>query len=89
MKTFMSRLRMAKKLPDEESEVLKLAQELGVSTHGTLNTQTGRSNIPELQTRIINAQRSMREGRLWWIALISAIASMLSAFAAWIAVLRK
>ena len=39
---------MAKKLPTEEIEVLKLAQELGVSTHGTLNPQAGRSKIPEL-----------------------------------------
>ncbi len=79
---------MTKKLPTEEIEVLKLAQELGVSTHGTLKTETGRYNIPELQSWIINAQRAIREGRLWWVALISAIASMFSAMAAWIAVMK-
>ena len=79
---------MAKRLPTDEIEVLKLAQELGVSTHGTLNPKTGRSDIPELQTRIINAQRAKREGRLWWVALISAVASMFSALAAWIAVMK-
>jgi len=79
---------MAKKLPTKECEVLKLAGKLGVSTHRTLNTETGLSNIPELQTRIINAQRAIREGRLWWVALISAIASMFSALAAWIAVMK-
>ena len=31
---------MAKKLPTDEAEVLKLAQELGVSTHGTLKTKS-------------------------------------------------
>jgi len=59
---------MTKKLPTDETEVLKLAEELGVSTHGTLKTESGRSNIPELQSRIINAQRAIREGRLWWVA---------------------
>jgi hypothetical protein len=79
---------MAKKLPTDETEVLKLAQDLGVSTHGTLKTESGWSNIPELQSRIINAQRAIREGRLWWVALISAIASMFSALAAWVAVMK-
>jgi len=79
---------MARKLTTDETEVLKLAQELGVSTHGTLNPNTGQHNIPELQSRIINAQRAIREGRLWWVAIISAIASMFSALAAWIAVMK-
>ncbi len=79
---------MGKKLPTDETEVLKLAEELGVSTHGTLNPDKGRYNIPELQNRIINAQRAIREGRLWWVAVISAIASMFSALAAWIAVMK-
>ena len=79
---------MAKKFPTEETEVLKLAKEYGVSTHGTLKTASGLSNIPELQSRIINAQRAIREGRLWWVALISAIASMFSLLAAWVAVMK-
>ena len=79
---------MTKKLPTDEKEVLEHAQELGVSTHGTLNTHTGLANIPELQSRIINAKRAIREGRLWWVALISAIASMVSALAAWVAVMK-
>jgi hypothetical protein len=79
---------MAKKLPTDETEVLKLAEKLAVSTHGTLKTESGWSNIPELQSRIINAQRAIREGRLWWVALISAFASMFSALAAWVAVMR-
>lgn len=78
-----------KKLPTDEIELRKLAQKLGVSLHHIFETQKGLTDIPELQSRIINAQRSIREGRLWWIALISAIASMLSALAVWIAVLMK
>lgn len=77
------------KLPTDEIELRELAQRLGVSTHGTVDPTRGKTNIPELQSRIINAQRSIREGRLWWIALISAISSALSALAAWTAVLMK
>ena len=76
-----------KKLPTDEVELRKLAIELGVSLHRISNTQ-GLTNIPELQKRIINAHRSIREGRLWLIALISAIASVLSALAAWVAVMK-
>jgi hypothetical protein len=78
-----------KKLPDDEIELRKLAQQLGVSTHGLVDPTDSKTNIPELQSRIINVQRSIREGRLWWIALISTVGSLLSALAAWIAILRK
>lgn len=78
-----------KKLPSEEIECRKLAHKLGVSTHGAVDPKNSKTNIPELQSRIINAQRSIREGRLWWIALISTIISLLSAAAAWWAVLKK
>jgi len=40
----------------------------------------------ELIRRIQEAARSIRESRLWLIALASAIASALSALAAWLAV---
>jgi len=75
-----------KKLPNEEVELKKLAVRLGFSTHKLINPETGKTDIPELQSRIINAQRSIRETRLFWIAVISSIASLLSASAAWIAV---
>ena len=78
-----------KKLPTDEIELRKLAQKLGVSTHGTVDPERDKTNIPELQSRIINAQRSIREGQLWWIALISAISCAFSALAAWAAVLMK
>lgn len=77
------------KLSTDEIELRKLAQRLGVSTHGTVDQTKGETNIPELQSRIINAQRSIREGRLWLVAMISAVASVFSALAAWTAVLLK
>jgi len=78
-----------KKLPDDEIELRKLAVSLGVSTHNTVDPATGKTDISELQSRIINMQRSIRENRLWWVAVISAISSLLSAAAAWMAVLKK
>ncbi len=78
-----------KKLPNDEIGCRKLAHRLGVSTHDVVDSKKGKTNIPELQSRIINAQRSIREGRLWWIALISTIISLISAAAAWWAVLKK
>ena len=78
-----------KKLPTDEIELRQFARRLGVSTHGLVDPENGKTNIPELQSRIINAQRSIREGRLWRIALISTIISLLSAAAAWWAVFKK
>ncbi len=77
------------KLPNDEIELRKLAQRLGVSLHRTVDSTRGKTDIPELQSRIINVQRSIREGRLWWIAFISAIGSVFSALAAWTAILMK
>jgi len=73
----------------DEIELRELALKIGVSTHGTVNPETGKTDIPELQSRIINAQRSIRESRLWWVAVFACISSVLSALAAWMAVLFK
>ena len=70
-----------------QGEVLrKRASELGVSS---LELADSKGNIsePELQRRVIQAERSLREHRLWIIALSSAIASIVSAIAAWVAVI--
>lgn len=48
----------------DEIILRELAQKIGVSTHGTVNSETGKTDIPERQSRIINAQRSIRESRL-------------------------
>ena len=76
------------RLPTDETELRALAAKLGVSTHGIVDPQTGRTDTTELQSRVINAKRSIREGRLWWIALVSALASAMSAVASWIAALK-
>jgi hypothetical protein len=43
----------------------------------------------ELQRRVAEATPSIRESRPWWLAVISAFASVASAIAALIAVARK
>jgi hypothetical protein len=48
-----------------------------------------RVSDPELQRRVIEAERSIRESKLWLIAMISAIASVLNAAAVWVAALKK
>lgn len=60
------------------------AEELGVSDHRAWS-ESG-INEPEMQRRVLDAERSNRESRLWIVALASAVASAASAFAAWYAV---
>ena len=69
----------------------KRADELGVPKDGpfTHSVATRRVSDVELQRRVIEAERSVRESKLWLIATISAIASVVSAVAAWVAVLKK
>lgn len=62
-----------------------LANKLGCSISSTY-TSDGKHLEEEVIRRIHEAARSIRESRVWWIALISAIASALSALAAWFAV---
>jgi cytoskeletal protein RodZ len=66
-------------------ELKRHAEELGVSMSQLYDTK-GHMDEPELQRRVLEAERSVREGRLWWIALISAVIALLSAAAAWMAV---
>lgn len=56
-----------------------------MSSQELYDTQ-GHMSEPELQRRVLDAERSLREARLWIIALVSAIASVVSAIAAWTAV---
>ena len=65
------------------------AKELGVDVQGEriVQSSSGRREFAddhELQRRVIEAERSMRESRIWLLAVISATASVLSAFAAMI-----
>ena len=83
---------MSKLLQGEELE--KRAIELGVDIQGPPRTQSVSGRSPraddhELQKRVLEAERSAREQRLWLIAVISAIASAASAVTALVAVLSK
>ena len=67
------------------------AQALGVDIEGDPRTHSSSGRAPrasdyELQRRVLEAERGIRESRLWILAVISAIASVLSAAAAMIAV---
>ncbi len=68
--------------------------ELGIDIEGAEKTlsSSGRSvraSDHELQHRLIEVERSIRESRLWLIAVISSVASVCSALAAIIAVATK
>ena len=76
---------MGKMLTGEKLE--KRANQLGVSLNN-LYSSNGLADEPELQRRVIEAERHRRDGCLWLIALISALASAASAVAAWVAVAR-
>jgi hypothetical protein len=89
---------MTKLLQGDELETK--ARELGVDTQGGPITQSvsgrqKRADDSELQRRVIEAERSIRESKLWQIAVISAVAavfsavtSLISAIAAFMAVAR-
>jgi hypothetical protein len=67
------------------------ARQLGVDIQGEPITQSSagrqrRASDYELQRRVMEAERSIRESKLWILAIISAIASVLSAAAALLAV---
>jgi hypothetical protein len=72
----------------------KRARDLGVDTEGPpiTHSTSGRQrrvDDAELQKRVLEAERSRRESQLWLLALISALAALVSATAAWWATLRK
>ena len=80
---------MSKLLAGEELE--KRCRDLGVDTTGEPRTQSVSGNRPrasdfELQRRLMEAERSARENKLWVVALVSAVASVVAAVAAWVAV---
>ena len=77
-------------LPKEQSEVKLrlLAQDLGCTLNSTYY-ENGKHLTEEVIRRIQEAARTCRESYLWLIAVISALASLASAIAAWCAVLLK
>ena len=73
---------------DRGVELKKYLISLGGTTTRTLNAETGRPVEDIIVSRIIDLERSYREEKLWIIALLAAIASILSALAAWFAVIK-
>jgi len=67
------------------------AERLGVTLYDIYKTKEGVKYLdePELQRRVLAAWADRRNGRLWVLALASAVASVLSAVAAWYAVVHK
>lgn len=77
---------MSKGKSEREVALRELAQQLGCSLSSTYAGDGSKHLEDEVVRRIQEAARSIREARLWWIAVISAIASVVSALAAWTAV---
>ncbi len=82
-----------KKIPTGR-ELEQLAESLGVDTQGPPRTRSSSGRAPkaddyELQRRVIEASRAIRESRYWIVALVSAIASVVSAIGALVAVFFK
>ena len=70
------------------------ARELGCDMQGGPITQSvsgrhKRADDAELQRRVIEAERSIRESRIWILAVLSAVASVSSAITAIIAVMKN
>ncbi len=78
---------MKGKADERETALNKYAQELGCSL-SSIYTKESKHLEEEVVRRIQEAMRSIRESRMWWIALISALASVFSALAAWFAVMQ-
>ena len=72
-----------------EIEIRKYAKSLGCSLDSSYSSDGSKHLEEVMVSRIIEAERHQREYSLWIIAFISAVASVLSALAAWAAVLHK
>lgn len=84
-----------RKLPTGE-DLRDRAKELGVITDSddtyavpSEGNVAFQASDHEIQRRVIEAERHLREHRLWIIAVISALASVISALAAWAAICYK
>ena len=75
-------------------ELERRAKELGIDIQGDPITQSISGRRPraddyELQRRVIETERSLRESKLWILALLAAIASIISAITALVALFCK
>jgi len=73
-----------KNIGERDKKLLEYLASLG----GTIYRMSSSKEriIEDVVSKIIELERSQREEKLWIIALLSAIASILSALAAWFAV---
>lgn len=74
---------------NERQEKLRaLARSLGCSLHSTYQASPNHAKHleDEVIRRIQEAARESRDSALWWVAVLSAAASVVSAVAAWIAI---
>jgi hypothetical protein len=71
-----------------ESALRDLATQLGCSLASTYLAPSGKHLEEEVIRRIQEAAREERDSRMWWIAVISALAALFSAIAACVAVLK-
>ena len=71
---------------DKDVEINKLARDLGCALDSKIDAN-GKHYTNEVVKRIQEAARTYRESYLWIFAFVSAITSLISALAAWCAVL--
>lgn len=77
---------MKKGRDEREIALRELAVRLGCSLTSTYGGDGSKHLEHEVLRRIHEAASSIRGGRLWWLAVISAIGSIISALAAWVAI---
>jgi|AntAceMinimDraft_17_1070374.scaffolds.fasta_scaffold267987_1 hypothetical protein len=87
---YSKKLKKIMELPKEkrEKKLIELLKNLGGSTTGLFNTEKARYSEHGLVDRILILARLHREEKIWILAFLSAIASILSALAAWVAVIK-
>ncbi len=69
--------------------LFELAKNLSIPIEDTRTANPQFYDEEEVRRRIANVYRSKREHRLWIVALVSAIASAISASAAWAPIILK
>lgn len=72
----------------EEARKLGLSEDNWFEQRDHSVSSTGKFREAAVQARVREAKRARRENRLWIVAIISALASLFSAIAAWFAVLK-
>lgn len=78
-------------IKDYDTRVKELAfyaKELGVSLTRTVEASTGKTDENIVCERINQALMIHQGNKMWMVALCSAIASIISAIAAWVAILK-